>query len=118
MTAVTLVRQGGLLQRVMYVGFKISMMALSEAGIELGEFPVVKHIGKRDETKVGMGMGFGSTSNFGARMPIRTPTLQTSKGIKHPAHKLLIVRSISLHAYTCLRTSLGPERQKSAFSYA
>ena len=111
-------RQGGLLQRVMYVGFKISMMALSEAGIELGEFPVVKHIGNRDETKVGMGMGFGSSSNFGARMPIRTPTLQTSKGIKHPVHKLLIVRSISLHAYTCLRTSLGPERQKSAFSYA
>jgi hypothetical protein len=58
-TAATLVLHGGLLQRVIDIGFETSTMALSEAGIKLGEFPVVKQIGKRDETDVGMEMDFG-----------------------------------------------------------
>ena len=93
-------------------------MALSEAGIKLGEFPVVKQIGKRDKTDVGMEMDFGSERNVGARTPIVTPKSQMVEPNPHPVHKLLIVRTTSLHAYTCLRTSLGPDSKKSALSSA
>jgi hypothetical protein len=54
----------------MDVGFETSTMALSEAGIKLGESPVVKQNGKRDETDVGMEMDLGSERKVGARMPI------------------------------------------------
>ena len=69
-TAATLVLHGGLLHRVIDTGFSTSTMALSEAGIKLGELPVVKQIGKRDDTDVGMDMDFGSERKVGARMPI------------------------------------------------
>ena len=117
-TAATLVLHGGLLQRVIDIGFETSTMALSEAGIKLGEFPVVKQIGKRDKTDVGMEMDFGSERNVGARTPIVTPKSQMVEPNPHPVHKLLIVRTTSLHAYTCLRTSLGSESTKSALSSA
>jgi hypothetical protein len=55
---------------VIDTGFSTSTMALSEAGIKLGELPVVKQIGKRDDTDVGMDMDFGSERKVGARMPI------------------------------------------------
>jgi hypothetical protein len=73
-TAATLVLHGSrLLQRAMDVGFVTSTMALSDAGIELTEPPVVKQIGNRDETNVGIEMGVGLERNVGARTPNVTP---------------------------------------------
>ncbi len=73
-TAATLVLHGSrLLQRVMDVGFVTSTMALSDAGIKLSELPVVKQIGNRDETNVGIEMGVGFDRNVGARTPSVTP---------------------------------------------
>jgi hypothetical protein len=66
-TAATLVLHGSrLLQRVMAVGFVTSTMAFSDTCIKLSELPVVKQIGNRDETNVGIEMGVGFDRNVGA----------------------------------------------------
>ncbi len=52
--AATLELHGGLLHKEIDNGFWETTSAVSDAGITL---PVVRHIGKRDETDVGMEMG-------------------------------------------------------------
>jgi hypothetical protein len=95
-TAATLSLHGGELHRVIAVGNVLSTTALSDAGITLGLSPVVKQIGKRPETELGMAISFGAERNFGARAPIFTPKSQNA-GQPSP-HSFPIVRITSLHA--------------------
>ena len=53
-TAVAAVLHGGLLHRVKDVGFEASTTALSEAGIKVGELPILKQIGNNDKTDAGI----------------------------------------------------------------
>jgi hypothetical protein len=108
-TAATFDSHGGLLQRAMDVGRLESTMALSDTGITLGLFPVVKQIGKRSVTDFGMGMGLGAERNFGPRTPILTPKSQIRR---HSSHNFLTVKTMSLHAYSCFSASFGPEELK------
>jgi hypothetical protein len=103
-TAVAVVLHGGLLQRVIEVGFETSTTALSEAGIKVGELPIFKQIGNNDKTESGILISIAFERKVGARIPIVSPVLQNAG---HPLHKLLMVRVMSLHAYTCFRASEG-----------
>ena len=53
-TAVAAVLHGGLLHRIKDVGFEASTTALSEAGIKVGELPILKQIGNNDKTDAGI----------------------------------------------------------------
>ncbi len=94
--AETLSLHGGELQRVTNVGNWSSTTALSYIGIALGLSPVVKQIGKRPETELGMEIFNGLGRNFGARAPNFTPKSQNA-GQPLP-HSFPTVRITSLHA--------------------
>ncbi len=93
-----------MLQREIDVGFETSTTALSDAGMTLGEFPVVKHIGNKDEKDAGIVISMAFERKVGARMPITIPMSQTTVQLDQ---KLRMVRSTSLHPYTCFRASVG-----------
>ena len=97
----------------MDVGKVASTRALANAGIKL---PRLKHIGKRRVTDFGMGMGFGASSNFGARTPIFTPIPQMSGVDGQLSQNFLTVMTTSLHTYTCFNASVGPKELKSEFA--
>ena len=90
-----------------------STRALANAGITN---PGLKHIGKRLVTDFGMGMGFGASSNFGARTPNVTPKLHIVLPKPQPSHNFLTVTMTSLHTYTCFNASVGPKELKSEFT--
>jgi|LauGreDrversion4_2_1035121.scaffolds.fasta_scaffold1100913_1 hypothetical protein len=76
-SAATLLSHGGLLHSIIDVGLADDTMAVSDEGIGLDAFPVLKQKGKRDEIDDGTGMGVGSERNVGARIPILYSDVQT-----------------------------------------